>query len=199
MAKRRFALISQSTIDEDDEIITGKWTFENDVDIDNGKILSIFDSTDTDKGAFSHDGTDFNLAFTNTTDWNITGLTGDILPPSGRGVKLFSGSGAQVSRHDGTDVNTTHASTTDWNISGITAIKAGAVDADFDAITATTYGGITEANLLDKAASAVIIGAREWQGNIGFYSTTPISQQTGVAVTAAGIHTALVNLGLITA
>ena len=34
---------------------------------------------------------------------------------------------------------------------------------------------------------------------IGFYNTAPIAQQTGVAVTAAGIHAALVNLGLITA
>ncbi len=35
--------------------------------------------------------------------------------------------------------------------------------------------------------------------DVGFYSTTPVSQQTGVAVTAAGIHAALVSLGLITA
>jgi len=34
---------------------------------------------------------------------------------------------------------------------------------------------------------------------IGFYGTTPIALQTGVAVTEAGIHAALVALGLITA
>ena len=34
---------------------------------------------------------------------------------------------------------------------------------------------------------------------IGFYVTAPIVLQTGVAVTAAGVHAALVNLGLITA
>jgi len=34
---------------------------------------------------------------------------------------------------------------------------------------------------------------------IGFYGATPVAQQTGVAVTAAGIHAALVSLGLITA
>jgi hypothetical protein len=35
---------------------------------------------------------------------------------------------------------------------------------------------------------------------LGFYSgTTPVAQQTGVAVTTAAIHAALVNLGLITA
>jgi hypothetical protein len=60
--------------------------------------------------------------------------------------------------HDGTDFNTTFpdGTTTDWNISGITAIQAGTVDADFDAITATSYGGITEANLFDKSADNVI-------------------------------------------
>jgi len=34
---------------------------------------------------------------------------------------------------------------------------------------------------------------------VGFYTTTPIVQQTGVAVTAGAIHAALVALGLITA
>jgi len=34
---------------------------------------------------------------------------------------------------------------------------------------------------------------------LGFFGTTPAVQQTGVAVSAAGIHAALVNLGLITA
>ena len=36
-------------------------------------------------------------------------------------------------------------------------------------------------------------------GDVGFYGTAPVAQQTGVAVSAAGIHAALVNLGLITA
>jgi len=35
--------------------------------------------------------------------------------------------------------------------------------------------------------------------NLGFYGTTAIAQQTGVAVTAGGVHAALVALGLITA
>ena len=35
--------------------------------------------------------------------------------------------------------------------------------------------------------------------NVGFYSTAPAAQPTGVAVSAAGIHAALVTLGLITA
>jgi hypothetical protein len=42
--------------------------------------------------------------------------------------------------------------------------------------------------------------ARQVQANatgIGFYGTTPIAKPTGVAVSAAGIHAALVSLGLI--
>lgn len=35
-------------------------------------------------------------------------------------------------------------------------------------------------------------------GKLGFFAATPIDQPTGVAVTAAGIHAALVSLGLIT-
>ena len=35
--------------------------------------------------------------------------------------------------------------------------------------------------------------------NVGFYGTSPTAQQTGVVVSSAGIHAALVNLGLITA
>ena len=34
---------------------------------------------------------------------------------------------------------------------------------------------------------------------LGFYGTTGVAQQTGVAVSAAGVHAALVALGLITA
>ena len=34
---------------------------------------------------------------------------------------------------------------------------------------------------------------------LGFFGATPVVQRTGVAVTAGGIHAALVSLGLITA
>lgn len=68
--------------------------------------------------------------------------------------------------HDGTDFNIAGTTTTDINITGITAIQAGTVDADFDAITATSYGGITEANLVDKAAAESLSGNWTWSGYI---------------------------------
>jgi hypothetical protein len=61
--------------------------------------------------------------------------------------------------HDDTDFNIAGVNTTDINITSITAINAGTVDADFAALTATSYGGVVEANLLDKSASETIVGA----------------------------------------
>lgn len=58
--------------------------------------------------------------------------------------------------------------------------------------------GFTVGLSLDSAgkttASSLLV-----TGNVGFYNTAPIAKQTGVAVTAGGIHAALVALGLIAA
>jgi len=75
--------------------------------------------------------------------------------------------------HDDTDFNISGFQTTDINITGITAIQAGTVDADFDAITATSYGGIVEANLLDKTATESISGAYTFTGLIELARTAP--------------------------
>ena len=60
---------------------------------------------------------------------------------------------------------------------------------------------ITMGNGKDIAVGASIgtkIGTSATQ-KLGFFGATPIVQQAGVAVSAAGIHAALVNLGFITA
>lgn len=49
---------------------------------------------------------------------------------------------------------------------------------------------------LSVGASGIAIG--NGNASIGFYGTSPIAQPTGVPITAAGIHAALVALGLIT-
>lgn len=53
-----------------DEAITGAWTFKN------AAGVVIFDAGGTDSIAFSHDGTDFNMAGTLTALLHITGITG---------------------------------------------------------------------------------------------------------------------------
>jgi len=67
--------------------------------------------------------------------------------------------------------------------------------ADGDVATVDLGHGMLITKFL--AASTTLI-----EGNgtgLGFFATTPAAQPTGVAVTAAGIHAALVTLGLITA
>jgi len=61
----------------------------------------------------------------------------------------------------------------------------------------TLYDANGAAVLVVPSALAIRVGATG--ASVGFYGTTPIALQTGVAVTAAGIHAALVALGLITA
>lgn len=51
--------------------------------------------------------------------------------------------------------------------------------------------------LVETGTLAVRLGATG--ASIGFYGTTPIAKQTGVAVTAQGIHDACVALGLFAA
>ncbi len=45
------------------------------LELRDGQTFKILDSGNTDSIAFSHDGTDFNIAGTNTTDINLTGIT----------------------------------------------------------------------------------------------------------------------------
>lgn len=78
------------------------------------------------------------------------------------------------------------------------------------AITNNTYdigaSGATSPRTIYAATSVVTpvvagtsVRLGQSGGSVGFYGTTPVALQTGVAVSAAGVHAALVNLGLITA
>lgn len=74
--------------------------------------------------------------------------------------------------------------------SGVVRVE-GTLDLEGDALTVS---GATTVEALE------INGALNHDGaGVGFYGTAPVAQQTGVAVSDAAIHAALVNLGLITA
>lgn len=59
------------------------------------------------------------------------------------------------------------------------------------------YDDASASLLAITGAGAIRVG--KTGGSVGFYGTAPIAKQTGVAVTAQGIHDALVALGLIAA
>lgn len=65
---------------------------------------------------------------------------------------------------------------------------------------AVVSGNLTVTGIAGSVAALVAQGIFAHQGTtLGFYNTSPIAKQTGVAVTAGGIHAALVALGLIAA
>ena len=88
--------------------------------------------------------------------------------------------------HDDTDLNIAGTNTTDINITGITAIAAGTVNADFAAITATSYGGIIEASLLSKTADASISAAYTFSGNLISTGYIQVRTSTDAALNAVG-------------
>ncbi len=61
------------------------------------------------------------------------------------------------------------------------------------------FSELVDLGIIDSQGDFVLeISEVGTNGLVGFYGTTPIAQQTSVPVTAAGIHAALVALGLIT-
>lgn len=124
--------------------------------------------------------------------WSFGGLVTfqeNVLLGPGKSLFFFDPDEAFVldMSHDGTDFNADFTDTTDWNITGLTAIQAGTVDVDFDAVTATSYGGILEANLLDKSAAETVTGDWIFSGLL----TVPVATVT--AHEAAINHDALLN------
>jgi len=74
-----------------------------------GNELRIYNSGDTDYSSFSHDGTDFNAAFTNTTDWNVTGLVGGRMYFNSYGSRIQTGPDTTGSAASFGAANTTDA------------------------------------------------------------------------------------------
>jgi hypothetical protein len=184
------------------ETITGQWNFDAQTDVLSGNTFRILDSADSNGISF---------AATDTTNVSIaavgTGATINLEGGLSLAIQDSTGSDDVTFSHDGTDFNIVGSTTADINITGITSIQAGTVDADFDAITATSYGGITEANLVDKTAAATISGDWTHTGRLltddsttaraglniaeGVAPTSPVDGD--VWVTAAGAFNARLN------
>lgn len=67
-----------------------------------------------------------------------------------------------------------------------------------DHLVPDTDGGYDLGTTSKRWGSLHVDDIQHEGANLGFFGTTPIAQETGIAVTAAGIHAALVNYGLIT-
>lgn len=80
----------------------------------------------------------------------------------------------------------------------VTATKSAGASAltNVGVFAKATGGDVNMALDADNGGDVALCGASD---KLGFYGTSPIAKQTGVAVSAAGIHAALVALGLIAA
>ena len=102
-----------------------------------------------------------------------------------------------------TDVSTTDTTYTSGQLAVVQGTAAGWVLSRLvgDASEAVYTADSTSDTVVWLVEGGIQIGAdlNHDGTKAGFYGTAPITQQTGVAVTDAAIHAALVNLGLITA
>jgi hypothetical protein len=80
---------------------------------------------------------------------------------------------------------------------GGATLEAVGTDADIDATLDAKGAGMVKTNSINGATGGTLVDRSG--GKVGFYGTTPVAKQTSVAVSAAAIHAALVNLGLISA
>jgi len=146
-------------------------TFTWDGSILSARTIRAYDTGGTDYVELSDTGAAASIS-TNANDLLISAQGGisNVRIDNGSNLHLRNGADLVINdsdnsanitfAHGGVDFDITGSATTDINLTGITAINAGTVDADFDAITATSYGGITEANLVDKTATDSISGSR---------------------------------------
>jgi hypothetical protein len=77
------------------------WDEETQIRSSAAGVFTVLDSSLMDSAAFSHDGNDFNAAFTNTVSWNITGLT--VVEYF---ADVYNRSGSTLTMWDGADVDT---------------------------------------------------------------------------------------------
>jgi hypothetical protein len=128
-----------------------------------------------------------------TTDGTLPAWATVTVPSLGN----FSFSGNSEVVPAGGSIDTPGAGTMNIGTANATVLNVGvaggAVITATNAVTQIRGANASDATIYLSAAG--IGGA----GKIGFYGQTPTIQQTGVAVSAAGIHAALVALGLITA
>ena len=160
----------------------------------------------TQKGASSGSYRALLLSATGgTKNWAIDPSTNDLLDATGNSLNVGYPGNTIKSLYAGTSVNAPVVAI------GSTPASAGGLRMTNDDVVsfrnyasngdvyALTVSGSSDTVYLGASSGAKVMVNNASSGSIGFYGTSPVARQTGVAVTATGVHTALVNLGLITA
>lgn len=98
---------------------------------DAGSLILANDATSTNAVTFNHGGTNLTATFTGTTDFTISGLSGDLTVVGGRGLSVENGATALAIRAGGSsDINFTAASATTLNMpASVKMVTAAATNA----------------------------------------------------------------------
>lgn len=157
-------------------------------------------------GALQVDG-NCTLGNATTDSHTVTGLLA-LTAAGTNGINVTNTATGQTGSHHGFDA--AMGGSYDTTAGGLSPIaveavisatrSAGANNLTNTALYGSATGGQVNYGLWVDDGTTRLDGDLDHDGaGVGFYGTAPVAQQTGVAVTAAAIHAALVNLGLITA
>jgi len=159
-----------------------RWQPEERVRVgDSGQFYLSVDGALTNAVTAQHDGTDLNFSFAGTTDFNISGLTGEVIADSGAGFRSTLGAGSITMSHDGTNANFTTTSTQNINLPATVTLKTTA--------STTTRAGI---NIAEGVAPSSPVDGDLWvtaAGELWAYldgSPVELSAVSGGTVTSTG-------------
>lgn len=157
--------------------------------LNDGTIGSDGTLTISASGALTLESAGSTASLTADSAFSITSTTDDVTLDAGDDIALTAID--QIALLGGGDVDVTSSG-------GNASLSAGAI-AQVDGATQVKVivGGTNSIKMQTNGGTNTVVEAKNNQ--LGFYNATPVSKQTGVAVTAAALHAALVNLGLISA
>jgi hypothetical protein len=128
-----------------------------------------------------HDGTDFNAAFTGTTDWNITGLTGVILPDCN--IEGLNANGPAFINEAASGTNPTLAPDKSDDDTGI-----GTAGADILSLVAGAHEAVRYTEVSDDVIAQV-------SANVGLTADVGSAQGNGVITSTHNIYSTVATTG----
>jgi hypothetical protein len=146
-----------------------------------GTSFFILDSTNADSIKMDHDGTDFNAAFTGTTDWNITGLTGVILPDCN--IEGLNANGPAFINEAASGTNPTLAPDKSDDDTGI-----GTAGADILSLVAGAHEAVRYTEVSDDVIAQV-------SANVGLTADVGSAQGNGVITSTHNIYSTVATTG----
>lgn len=200
------------------------YDFTNQIDFSHADGIRVMDAGGADYVKHYADTVNAYIEATGLTDYNFSGFTGSLDLHDGMELLIYDSTNTkfiQIEHNDTDAVMNVNSGDYSFEVASTEVLNMSAVNVQayanllvrdghyfrvydtgndfFDITHDGSEINFTSAGTDSGSAPIVFDNDVKFNGTLGFYDTSPIAQQTGVAVSAAGVHAALVNLGLITA